>query len=248
MYNNYQNGGESMNHFSEKFPKKNGIIIIVCLGIFFTFIFILSKGILKGKYAVALLAAMALLMPIFLAWIVRSIRICIAYVKFKNIMQYGRAGTCQIVDYKTVIKNKKWNIRFALILKYYENHQQKTYKTGYDYLGVEYRYLSSLEEIQCKIKDNKVLITEKIPDEIYENLTVYGIEPSKFRRHFIILWQYIGWIGAVLLLAGIVATILAEDSLYLIIGVLCLFIPTTICAFIFGIHFFITVFILKKYK
>ncbi|MDE5546147.1 MAG: hypothetical protein K2I88_01650, partial [Anaeroplasmataceae bacterium] len=156
-------------------------------------------------------------------------------------IQYGKDGTCQIVDYRTVMYNKKkWNIRYALIVQYYEDNIMKTYKTGYDFLEVEYQYLISLEKIKCKFKNNSLIITEQIPDKIYENLTVYGIDNSKFRRVFIVVWQIIGWIGALLLLAGIVGTILTEDSLYIILGVLCLFIPTTICALIFGIHFLVT--------
>ncbi|MDE6241078.1 MAG: hypothetical protein K2M08_01510 [Anaeroplasmataceae bacterium] len=230
-----------MHKYGKKFPIKNLIIAIICFVMIITFFIILFNGNGEEKYIVAIMAVMVLLMPIFLVGMVGNIRYCLRYFKFKRSIQYGKDGICQIVDYRTVMYNKKkWNIRYALIVQYYEDNIMKTYKTGYDFLEVEYQYLISLEKIKCKFKNNSLIITEQIPDKIYENLTVYGIDNSKFRRVFIVVWQIIGWIGALLLLAGIVGTILTEDSLYLILGVLCLFIPTTICALIFGIHFLVT--------
>ncbi|MDE7264394.1 MAG: hypothetical protein K2N64_07015 [Anaeroplasmataceae bacterium] len=236
-----------MHNYNQKFPKKNLMIAIICLVMIITFLLILSNGNIKEKYIVAILAVMVLLMPIFLVGMIANTKYCLKYFKLKKVEQFGTNGVCQIVDFKTMTYNKKrWNIRYALIVKYYENNIVKTYKTGYDFLEVEYHYLVSLDKIKCKFKDNLFLITENIPDKVYENLTIYGIENSKFRRVFIVIWQIIGGIGAMLMLAGLIGTILTEDSLYLILGILCLFIPTAICAIIFGIHFLVFFLILGK--
>ncbi|MDE5855876.1 MAG: hypothetical protein K2H06_02405 [Anaeroplasmataceae bacterium] len=230
-----------MHKYDKKFPKKNLMIAIICFAMIMTFFIILFNGNGEEKYIVAIMAVMVLLMPIFLVGMVGNIRYCLRYFKFKRIVQNGKDGTGQIVDYRTVMYNKKkWNIRYALIVQFYEDNITKTAKTGFDFLEVEYQYLISLDKIKCKFKDNLLIVTEEIPDKIYENLTVYGVDNSKFRRVFIVVWQIIGWIGALLVFAGIVGTILMEDSLYLIIGALCLFIPTAICAIIFGIHFLVT--------
>lgn len=228
-----------MHKYDKKFPTKNLMIAIICFVMILTFLsFYLME---MEKDIVAIMAVMVLLMPIFLVGMVGNTRYCLRYFKFKRIIQNGKAGTGQIVDYRTVMYNKKkWNIRYALIVQYYEDNITKTAKTGFDFLEAEYQYLISLDKIKCKFIDDSLIITEQIPDKIYENLTVYGRDNSKFRRVFIIVWQIIGWIGALLVFAGIVGTILTEDSLYLIIGVLCLFIPTAICAIIFGIHFLVT--------
>ena len=237
-----------MHKYDKKFPKKNLIIALICFAMIITFLLFLFKGKAGEKYVVAIIAVLVLLMPIFLVGMVGNVRYCLGYFKFKKIAQNGTDGTCQIIDYKKVMYNKKkWNVRYALIVQYYENNVLKTYKTGYDFLAVEYQYLVGLDKIKCKFNDKLLMITEKIPDKIYENLTVYGIDNSKFRRILIVVWQIIGHIGALLMLGGIVGTILTEDSLYLILGVLCLFIPTTICALIFGIHFLVTVFIKGEY-
>lgn len=202
------------------------------------FFIILFNGNGEEKYIVAIMAVMVFLMPIFLVGMVGNIRYCLRCFKFKRIIQNGKDGTGKIVDYRTVMYNKKkWNVRYALIVQYYEENILKTSKTGFNFLEVEYQYLISLDKIKCKFKDNLLIVTEEIPDKIYENLTVYGRDNSKFRRVFIVVWQIIGWIGALLLFAGIVSTILIKDSLYLIIGVLCLFIPTAISSIIFGIFF-----------
>lgn len=150
-----------MHKYDKKFPKKNLMIAIICLTMIIVFIAILSKGNSKEKYFVAILAVMVLLMPIFLVGLVGNTRYCLNHFKYKRIIQCGKDGTCQIIDYKPIIYNKKrWNMRYAIIVKYYEDAIMKTYTTGYDFLPVEYQYLAGLDKIQCKFKDNLLLITE----------------------------------------------------------------------------------------
>ncbi|MDE6408421.1 MAG: hypothetical protein K2K50_07460, partial [Anaeroplasmataceae bacterium] len=158
-----------MHNYNKKFPKKNLMIAMICFAMIIAFFTILFNGNTEEKYVVAIIAVMVLLMPIFLVGMVGNIRYCLRYFKLKRIIQYGIDGTCQIVDYKTMMYNKKkWNIRYALIVQYSENNLEKIYKTGYDFLEVEYQYLISLDKIKCKFKDNVLMITEIIPDKIYK--------------------------------------------------------------------------------
>lgn len=230
-----------------KFPKKNCILSFMYILFIIAFFIFYTTANPNEKYFLAVLAVMVLLMPISLVGTVRNIRYCIKYFKNKRILQEGKDGVCHITDRKVrYINNKRWNRRYALIVEYVEDGIKKTFTTGYEYLAVEYRYLLGLSQIKCKFKGKFLFITETIPQQVYKNLTVYGIDNSKFRRVLIIIWQIMGYVGAVLLFIGIVLTILFENSLYLIVGVLCLFIPTGICAFIWGLHFLVKFLILGE--
>ena len=230
-----------MDNRNIKFPKSSLIVAILCVIAIAAFIVFYSKGDTDAKYFLAVIAVWVLLMPIFIVEAIANIRHCLRYFKLKKVAQLGTDGVCRIVDYRIVkYNNKRWNKRFALIVKYIDNGIEKKYKTGYDYVAEEYRYLKSLQEIKCKYKGRLLFITEKIPDEIYENLTVIGKVKSKFLRTFLVIWQIIGAVGAALLLVGIFATLMTDSNLYLIIGVLCLFIPNLICGLIFAVHFLIT--------
>ena len=224
-----------------KFPKSSLVIAILCVIAIVAFIVFYSKGDTDAKYFLAVTAVWVLLMPIFIVEAIANIRHCLRYFKFKKVVQLGTDGVCQIVDYRVMkYNNKRWNKRFALIVKYVDNGIEKKHKTGYDYVVEEYRYLKSLQEIKCKFQGNSLIITEKIPDKIYENLTVIGHVKSKFLRTFLVVWQIIGGIGVALLLAGIFATLMTESNLYLIVGILCLFVPNLICGLIFAVHFLIS--------
>lgn len=208
-----------MEKYNKKFFKISFIFGILCLAIMITFIIFLTKLNSKEKYFLAALTVMVLFFPVVLGFLVENIKYCLNYFKFKKVVQYGMDGVCQIVNYKLRRYNgKNWNIRYALVVNYYEDNMVKTYTTGYDFLAAEYRYLVDLHEIKCKFRNNLLVITEKIPNKIYENLTVYGVEKSKFRRVLINIWQILGLIGFVLMIGGISATILTDSILYLVIG------------------------------
>lgn len=148
-----------------------------------TFIIFLTKLNSEEKYFLAALTVMVLFFPVVLGFLVENIINCLNYFKFKKVVQYGMDGVCQIVNYKLRRYNgKNWNIRYGLVVNYYEDNMVKTYTTGYDFLAAEYRYLVDFHEIKCKFRNNLLIITEKILDKIYENLTVYGVEKSKFKR------------------------------------------------------------------
>lgn len=230
-----------MNKHNDKFPKSNllfAILSFVAIFAFFVFFFTANR---ESKYFLAVTAVSVLLMPIFIGSAIGNTKHFLNYFKYKKVEQFGTDGVCHIVDFqKMKYNNKKWDVRYSLVVKYYDYGIEKTYKTGYDYVAEEYKYLKSLPELKCKYIDKLLIITEKIPDNIYENLTVIGKVKSKFLRTFIVVWQIIGWIGAALVLAGIFATLVTQNSMYLIAGVLCLFIPNLICGIIYAIHFVIT--------
>ena len=226
---------------NKKFPKSSLFVAILCAILILAFIVFYITGNKDVKYFWAIIAVMGLLMPVFIVFAFLNIKHCLNYYKFEKVKQFGINGVCQIIDFQTrKYNNNKWNVRYSLIVRYYDNDIEKTFTTSYDYIKEEYDYLITKEEIKCKYKGNLLYITEKIPDKIYKDLTIYGKEKSKFMRVFILLWQILGYIGAALTLVGIAAMIITENHLYLIIGVLCAFVLNLICGLIYGLHFIIT--------
>ena len=224
-----------MNNRHKKFPISNLVTAILCLACIVAYIVFYSTAAnyISQKLFLAVAVVWGLVLPVFIVVALANIKYCLNESKFRKVEQFGTDGVCQIVDCQMrIYNNKQWNRRYSLVVKYHENGIEKTYTTEYDYIEEEYQYFTTLQEIKYRYKDDVLIITEEVP--------VTGHMKSKFLRIFLAVWQILGWIGLALMLAGIAATLIAERNLYLIVGVLCMFVPNLLCALIYAVHFFIT--------
>ena len=96
----------------------------------------------------------------------------------------GKESRAKIIDYKSVSFAKGGNKRFryALILAFRDNNEDKTFTTDYLFDVNEYRYLQKLDSISVKVNGNFLTVCEPFPKDIYQVDSTYGIEISFFKQ------------------------------------------------------------------
>ena len=226
----------------KKFPKSTLVFAILCA------IYILAYVIFFVTYAqahrsdrivMAVIVAGGLVLVMAIVLFVRNVKYCLTYQKYNKVMQYGTDIECTLFDFKQIkYNNKKWNTKFALVLHYFYDGVEKSYTTGYDFYEAEYEYLKELKEIKCRCLNDIVVVTERIPEKIYKDLTTYGKIESKFVRVFIKVWSIIAVISVIFALVGIALTIALSNNIYLIIGVASCFGVNLLCGIVYAVCFF----------
>lgn len=108
------------------------------------------------------------------------------YFRIRQRITYnqGKEIIAQIVDYKSASFSKGHNLRkrYALILEYKEDGENKTFTTDYLYDVNEFRYLKELDSIKVKVDSNFVTVCESFPKDIYKVDSTYGIEVEFFKQ------------------------------------------------------------------
>lgn len=108
------------------------------------------------------------------------------YARIKQSITYrrGKESTAQIIDYKSASFDKGGNTRkrYALILAYKDNNEDKIFTTDYLFDVNEYIYLQKLRNIKVKIDGNFVTVCEPFPNDIYKVDSIYGIEIAFFKQ------------------------------------------------------------------
>ena len=226
----------------KKFPKSTLAFAILCA------IYILAYVIFFVTYAqahrsdrivMAVIVAGGLVLVMAIVLFVRNVKYCLTYQKYNKVMQYGTDIVCTLFDFKQIkYNNEKWNTKFALVLHYFYDGVEKSYTTGYDFYEAEYEYLKELKEIKCRCLNDIVVVTERIPEKIYKDLTTYGKIESKFVRVFIKVWSIIAVISVIFALVGIALTIALSNNIYLIIGVASCFGVNLLCGIVYAVCFF----------
>ena len=226
----------------KKFPKSTLAFAILCA------IYILAYAIFFVTYAqahrsdrivMAVIVAGGLVLVMAIVLFVRNVKYCLTYQKYNKVMQYGTDIVCTLFDFKQIkYNNEKWNTKFALVLHYFYDGVEKSYTTGYDFYEAEYEYLKELKEIKCRCLNDIVVVTERIPEKIYKDLTTYGKIESKFVRVFIKVWSIIAVISVIFALVGIALTIALSNNIYLIIGVASCFGVNLLCGIVYAVCFF----------
>lgn len=150
--------------------------------------------------------------------------------------------TARIYDYKIVSYKGIQNKRFALKLVYNLNGEKK-FTTDYLFDINEFKYLQSLGQIKIKVDGNFVTVTEPFPEDIYKVDSVYGI-PLEFYEQGIVkkglfTWRILCPIAIVWLIISIVLTTVLHNGIYLITGVIILFVTNFPIAIILAIYFII---------
>ena len=226
----------------KKFPKSTLVFAILCA------IYILAYVIFFVTYAqahrsdrivMAVIVAGGLVLVMAIVLFVRNVKYCLTYQKYNKVMQYGTDIVCTLFDFKQIkYNNEKWNTKFALVLHYFYDGVEKSYTTGYDFYEAEYEYLKELKEIKCRCLNDIVVVTERIPEKIYKDLTTYGKIESKFVGVFIKVWSIIAVISVIFALVGIALTIALSNNIYLIIGVASCFGVNLLCGIVYAVCFF----------
>lgn len=226
----------------KKFPKSHLIFAILCavyLVAYIVFYVVYAQRHRADRIVLAIVVTGGFLLVFAIVMLVKSIKVCLAFQKYKRVMQYGTDGACTIIDCKQITYNsKRWNAKFAFVLHYNENGRERSYTTGYDFCEEEKEYLKGLKELKCRMLDDTVYVTERIPDKVYENLTACGKVESKFVRVFMRVWYVIAAISAIMLLSGIALTIALSENLYLIIGAASCFGVNLFCGIVYAVCFF----------
>lgn len=108
------------------------------------------------------------------------------YLRIKQSKTYsrGKEVTAQIVDFKSASFSKDHNtrIRYALVLVYNDDGENKIFTTDYLYDVNEFRYLKELDGIKVKIDCNFAAVCEPFPKEIYKVDSTYGIEKEFYKQ------------------------------------------------------------------
>ncbi len=108
------------------------------------------------------------------------------YLRIKQSQAYNRGEEviAQIADYKSASfsKNHTTRIRYALVLAYTQEGENKTFTTDYLYDVNEFRYLKERNGIKVKVDNDFVAVCEPFPKEIYKIDSTYGIETAFFKQ------------------------------------------------------------------
>ena len=108
------------------------------------------------------------------------------YLRIRQRITYdrGREVIAQMEDYKSASFGKGHNlrIRYALVLVYNEDGENKTFTTDYLYDVNEFGYLKELDCIKIKVDNNFVAVCESFPKDIYTVDSTYGIETAFFKQ------------------------------------------------------------------
>ncbi|MDE6189921.1 MAG: hypothetical protein K2G37_06575 [Clostridia bacterium] len=183
-----------MKNSNRKSSLSSGILLVLVGGIFTAIGVALFVIVIKGivEYGISAIGA-GIFMPIifilaFLGFgitaltmggkgIYLRVRQSITHVRGKEII-------AQIVDCKTASFSKGHNIRirYALVLAFNEDGEDKIFTTDYLYDVNEFRYLKELDGIKVKVDNNFVTVCEPFPKDIYKVDSTYGIEMAFFRQ------------------------------------------------------------------
>ena len=226
----------------KKFPKSTLVFAILCaiyILAYVIFFVTYEQAHRSDRIVMAVIVAGGLVLVMAIVLFVRNVKYCLTYQKYNKVMQYGTDIVCTLFDFKQIkYNNEKWNTKFALVLHYFYDGVEKSYTTGYDFYEAEYEYLKELKEIKCRCLNDIVVVTERIPEKIYKDLTTYGKIESKFVRVFIKVWSIIAVISVIFALVGIALTIALSNNIYLIIGVASCFGVNLLCGIVYAVCFF----------
>lgn len=108
------------------------------------------------------------------------------YLRIRQSRTYvhGKEVIAKVVDYKSASFGKDHNtrIRYALVLAYDEDGEDKIFTTDYLYDVNEFRYLSGLGSINVKVDGNFVAVVEPFPKDIYKVDSTWGIDVAFFKQ------------------------------------------------------------------
>lgn len=226
----------------KKFSKSHLFLAILCALYVLAYIIFYatySQAHRADRVVMATIVAGGLLLVVAIITLVINVKYCLAYRKYKQVMQYGTDGVCTLFDFKRIKYNEnKWNTKYALVLHYFDKGLEKSYTTGYDFYEAEYEYLKGLKEIKCRFLNDMLFVTENIPKKVYKDLTTYGKIESKFVRVFIKVWYVIAAISVIIALVGVALTIAMANNVYLIIGIASCFGVNLLCGIVYAVCFF----------
>jgi len=122
----------------KKFPKSNLIFAIlsaIFILVYIIFYFTFAQSHIKNRTVLSIIVVGGFILVVAIVTLIVNVRYYLTYRKYKKVMQYGTDGVCTLFDFKQIKYNdKKWNIRYALILHYFDNGIEKNYTTGYDFV------------------------------------------------------------------------------------------------------------------
>ncbi len=132
------------------------------------------------------------------------------WVRENRTKKYGKESTAKIVDYKSASFSKSANtrIRYALILAYNDDGEDKVFTTDYLFDVNEFKYLKGLESVKIKIDGNFVTVCEPFTKDIYKVDSTYGIELEFYKQKpvtiLLRLWVVFFFIAFAFLIASLV--------------------------------------------
>lgn len=183
-----------MKDSNRKSSLSTNILLLICGSVFTALgtaiLVIVIKGIVEvgiGAIGIGIIIPIAFILALFgfgITALIMGGKIIYLRIKQNRTYSNGKILTAQITDYKSTSFSKSGNlrIRYALVLSYNDDGENKTFSTDYLYNVNEYRYLKKLKSVKVKINKNFVVICEQFPKDIYEVDSTYGIEKSFYKQ------------------------------------------------------------------
>lgn len=203
-----------------------GIFVALGIGIGIALIRSAVKGGGKAGAAVLLPLFLFCLLPIAFGCIplVLAIKQIYYAVGEKKALRVGTDATARIIDYKCVAHHGRANKRYALVLAYVQNGEQKRFTTDYVFDINEFRRLQSLKCVKIKVDGNFVAVAETFTEDDYKLHPKYEIEMEFFRqpvvKNALRVWAVLSILALIAVVVSIVLTVTKNESLFLIIAVL----------------------------
>ncbi len=163
------------------------------------------------------------------------------WIRLNKAKKSGFETTARINDYKIVSHSKRGNMnkRYALTLSYSVDGISKKFTTDYIFDINEFRYLRKLDKIKVKVDGNFVAVTEPFTEDIYKLDPKYEIELAFYKQKPVAkvmkIWRILCSIALAWLFIGIVLTIVLNNGIYFLTGVIALLASNIPFAIIFAV-------------
>ncbi len=159
-------------------------------------------------------------------------------IKGRNTDKFGINSTAKIVYYKSAhySKNSNTNIRYSLVLSYYDCGEEKTFTTDYLFDINEFRYLQELDCVKIKIHKNFVNVCEEFSEDIYVLDSRYGIERAFFKQKSVKILSRLWLICFIAAFVFLIVSIVIENSICAKIAVPIIFIIHIPFAIAFAVY------------
>lgn len=144
----------------------------------------------------------------------------------------GKEDIAKVIDCKSASFDSGGNIRirYALILAYHDNGEDKTFTTDYLFDVNECKFLQKLGKIKVKKDGNFITVCEPFPKEIYKVDSVYGIERAFFKQKpvaiLLLLWIIFLFAAFIFLIVSFIIgnSVVTESAIIILFAVNFLFV------------------------
>lgn len=220
---------------NKKSSSSTGILLLICGSIFtalgVAIVVIIIKGLIQ--YGIGIIS-IGIIMPILLISALLGFGITILimggkkiYLRLKQNQTYNKGTiiTAQLIDYKSANFGKRTNtcIRYALVLSYNDEGENKTFTTDYLFDINEFNHLKKLKNIKVKLYNNFVIVNEQFSEDIYKVDSVYGIETEFYKKKPVALLMRLWRIFFVFSIIFLVASFIIKDSTVTTIAIITIF-------------------------